>query len=201
MSLLKADLARSSGLIFLATFLANLIVFVVDLFISNILGPESFGTFRTVFYLFTFMPLLLDLGISMTLTKYIAEYNRRKKERIGFLVRYFMKIKTIALTALVLCILLFREHIAIIFLNDASLSYLVIPGALLSILCFFNIFQNIVLGYQEFKLFAKSQFLVSATSAILAYIMSFFGLFYLVIGWSLGYLIGNVFNIRFFFKN
>ena len=37
-------------------------------------------------------------------------------------------------------------------------------------------------------------------SAILGYILSFFGIFYLLLGWGLGYFIGNIFALRFFLK-
>lgn len=199
-SVLKSDVARSSGMIFLATLVANLIVLLVDIFISNVLSPSDFGIFRTLFYLFTFMPLLMDLGINMTLTKYISQFRKRSKEKIGYLISYFLRIKIVSYAILVVSILLLKDQIALLFLNNVNLSYLVLPGALLSGFFFFNTFQNISLGFQNFKLFALSQFLVLVISAILGYILSFFGIFYLLLGWGLGYFIGNIFALRFFLK-
>ena len=97
-------------------------------------------------------------------------------------------------------ILIFNEQISTLFLKDASLSYLVIPGILLASTTFFSVFQFIVQGFHKFKLFALSQFLSLSTSAILGALLSPFGIFYAIFGWSLGGLIGNVFNLRFFFK-
>jgi O-antigen/teichoic acid export membrane protein len=198
-SVLKTDLARSSGIIFLATLVGNLIVFLVDIFLSNILGPEGFGVFRTIFYLFSFLPLLIDFGISISMTKYISELKKSRK-KLSYLVKYFLKIRIVSFVLLIASILLLRDQLSVLFLNDASLSYLIIPGALISALFFFNIFQYIALGFQEFKLFALSQFIVLASSSIIGLVLSFFGMFYLIFGWSLGYLIGNIFSLKFFFK-
>ncbi|MBN2203305.1 MAG: oligosaccharide flippase family protein [Candidatus Aenigmarchaeota archaeon] len=200
LSLLRTDIAKSSGLIFIATFLANLIVFVVDIFISNVLGPVDFGIFRTIFYLFTFLPMLIDFGVNMTLTKYIAEFKKRNKERLGYLIRYFIGIKLVSFIALIILVILLQNQLTLIFLKDPSLGYLIVPGIVLTCVVFLNVFQNILLGFQEFKLFALSQFLVTASSAVFGYLLSFFGVFYLVLGWSMGYVFGNIFSIRFFMK-
>jgi O-antigen/teichoic acid export membrane protein len=199
-SVLKTDLARSSGLIFLATFVGNLIVFVVNVFLSNILGPSNFGVFRTIFYLFTFLPLLIDFGISVSMTKYISELKKRSRKKVSYLVKYFLKIRIVSLIALTASIVLLRQQLSVMFLNDAILSYLIFPGAIVSALFFFNIFQYIVLGYQRFKLFALSQFLVLASSSIIGLALSYLGLFYLILGWGLGYLVGNAFSLAFFFR-
>jgi len=198
-SVLKTDLARSSGLIFLATFTGNIIVFLVDVFLSKLLGPVDFGIFRTIFYLFSFLPLLIDLGISISLTKYISELKKSRK-KVSYLVKYFLKIRIVSFIALLVSILLLGEQLSILFLNDVSLSYLIFPGAVISAMLFFNVFQYIVLGYQKFKLFALSQFMLLTASSIVGLLMSFFGMFYLILGWGIGYLVGNVFSISFFFR-
>lgn len=199
-SLWRADLARSSGMIFLASLFGSLIVFVADLFISNVLGPEQFGVFRTVFYLFAFIPVLIEMGVNVTLTKYIAEFKKTEKKRIGFLVKWLLKVKATAYSIMLCIVFLLREQLALLLLKDASLSYLIMPGILLAGSTFFLVFQFIVLGYQKFKLYSLSSFLSLALSASLGVLLSGFGLFYIIFGWSLGYLIGNLFNIRFFFK-
>ncbi|MFH0929165.1 MAG: oligosaccharide flippase family protein [Candidatus Aenigmatarchaeota archaeon] len=200
LSALKTDIAKSSGLIFIASLAANLIVFLVDIFISNVLSPEGFGVFRTLFYLFAFLPLIMDLGVNITLTKYISQFKKRSSEKIGYLISYFLKIKLVSYAVLVVSVIVLKDQIALLFLNDVSLSYLIFPGAILSALFFFNSFQNIVMGFQKFKIFALSQFLVSVSSAMLGYMLSFFGIFYLILGWGIGYFVGNVFALRFFFK-
>ena len=110
-----------------------------------------------------------------------------------------MSIKLITYIVTVLLIFLLREQISLIFLKDASFAYLILAGNLLVALTFFSTFQFIVIGFQNFKLYALSNFLSLALSAILSAALSFFGIFYIILGWSLGNLIGSVFSIKFFF--
>jgi len=200
LSILKSDLARSSSIILIATISSNLILFLANLYISKEIGPESFGVFKTVLYFFSFFSLVVDLGINFTLTKYIAEFGSKKKGQIGYMIKWFLKIKFFSYLSLAVLFLIFREEIAVLFLKNASLSYLIIPGILLTVFTIFTSFEVIMLGFQRFKFFAMSQFLNLTTSAILGILMLPFGIFYTILGWSFGPLIGNVFNIKFFFN-
>ncbi len=200
LSILKSDLARSSSIIFASIFSSNLILFLANIYISKIFGPENFGIFKTILYFFSFFAIMTDVGINFTLTKYIAEFRNRKKEKIGYMVKWFLKIKFLVYIILVILFLIFRNEIAILFLKDVSLSYLIIPGILLTFFTFFMTFQAIVLGFQKFKFYAGSQFLNLVTSSILGVLMLPFGIFYVILGWSLGPLVGNIFNIKFFWK-
>lgn len=194
---LKGELFKSTGLVFLATLSANLIVFFANIVFSKRLGPTLFGIFRTIFYLFSFLPVLIEFGINVTLTKYIAEF--REKEKIGFMVKRFLKLKILSYLVLIILIFFFKEQISSIFLKDPSLSYLIFPGILLASLTFFSVFEFIILGFQKFKFFAVSQFLNLTISSILAILLIPFGVFYIILGWSFGPLLGNLFNIKFFF--
>jgi len=199
-SLWKGELARTGSLIFLASLSANLILFFANLFISEILGAEQFGIFKTVEYLFAFLPVLIELGINVSLVKYIAQFKSRNKEKVGYLIKWFLKLKVFSYSILIAFILIFREQIALFFLKDISLSYLVLAGTLLAAMTFFSVFQFIVLGFHKFKLFALSQFLTLSISGFLGALLSHLGIFYIIVGWSFGYLIGNLFNLKFFFK-
>jgi len=200
LSILKSDLAKTGGIIFIAIISSNLIVFLANLLIANQLGAADFGVFKTVLYLFSFLPLLIEFGVNASLTKYISEFGSKNKERIGYLVSWFLKLKMISYLVLILVIFLLREQISMIFLKDASLTYLISAGILLISLTFFSVFQFIIQGFQKFKLYALSQFLNLSSSAILGVLLSPLGIFYIILGWSLGPLIGNLFNIKFFFS-
>jgi len=199
LSVLKSDLARSSSIIFVSTLSSNLILFLANLFIANQLGAVNYGIFKIIVYLFGFLPLLIELGTNSSLTKYISEFGK-EKEKIGYLIKWFLKLKFFAYLVLILLIFIFREQLSLLFLKDASLSYLILSGILLMGLSFFNTFQFITLGFQKFKLYAFSQFLTFSTSAALGVLLSSFGTFYIILGWSLGPLIGNLFNIKFFLR-
>jgi O-antigen/teichoic acid export membrane protein len=199
-SILKGDLARSGGVIFLASLSANIILFFANIFIADQLGAVDFGVFKVISYLFTFLPILIDFGASSTMTKYISEFKGRSKEKIGYLINWFLKIRILSFSVLIAVILIFNEQISLLFLKDASLSYLLLPGVLILSMSFFTVFQYIVLGFHKFKMFALSQFLTFTTSGVLGVLLSQFGIFYALLGWSFGFLVGNLLNLKFFFS-
>ena len=201
LSILKSDLLKNSFIIFLSFLGAGVITFLAELFLSKSLGPVDWGQFRTVVYLFTFSQLLIELGINVTLTKYVAEYKNKSKGKIGYLVKSLLKIRLFSYSFVILLILVLRDYLSLTFLGSASLGYLFIGSIFFIGFSFFSTIGFIVLGYQKFKLFAKSQFLISISSAILAILMSPLGIFYTIIGWSFGFLLGNIINIRFFLSN
>jgi O-antigen/teichoic acid export membrane protein len=199
-SILKGDLARSGSQIFLASLSANIILFFANIFIADQLGPTDFGTFKILVYLFTFLPFLADLGAKSSLTKFISEFKATNKDKVDYLVKWFLKVRIFSFSVLMALTLIFHEQISLLFLKDASLSYLIFPSMLLAGMTFFTVFQYIVLGFQKFKMFAFSQFLTFSSSAILGSLLSPFGNFYIITGWSFGFLIGNILNIKFFFE-
>lgn len=196
----KGELIRRGTLVFIATLSASIIAFFANLIISDILGPKSFGDFRTIIYLFAFLPFLVEVGINASLTKYISEFGEGRVKEIRHLIKWFLGIKLLNYALLVLVAFVFRDYIALYFLKDTSLSYMVVAGIFLTALNFFSVFNYIMLGFQNFKLFSLTQFLSSASSTTLAVLLSPFGIFYMIIGWSFGPLIGNLFNIYFLIK-
>jgi len=191
---LKSELIKRSSLIFLASASASLIAFFANLFISKILGPEYFGVFKTIIYLFAFLPIIADLGINSSLTKYIAEFGEKSK-KVKHLIYWFLKVKIASYFLLILITFFLKDYIAFYFLKDVNLNYLIIAGIFFLACNFFLTFSFIILGYQNFKLFSLTQFLSSALPAILAVLLSPFGVFYMILGWGLGLLIGNLPNI------
>lgn len=186
-------------MIFLATLSASIIVLFSNLFISKTLGPKSFGDFRTMIYLFAFLPIIADLGINSTLTKYIAEFGKNSGKS-KYIINRFLKIKFLSYLFLIVIIFLIKDYIAIYFLKDISLNYLVIAGIILLAFNFFLSFSFIILGFQNFKLFSLSQFLNSSSSALLAVLLSPFGIFYMILGWGFGPLISNLASVLFLIK-
>jgi O-antigen/teichoic acid export membrane protein len=195
LSFFEGELIRTSTMVFLATLSANLIVFLANLFFLNQLTPENFAALKAALYLFTFLPVVIEFGVGMTLTKYIAEF-RDDKEKIGYLIRWFLKLKVFSYLILLFLIFILKEQIASFIFRDVSLIF---PGIILIGLSFFNVFQFIALGYQRFKLFALSQFLTLTISSFLSVLLIPLGTFYMILGWGFGPLIGNLFAVKFFF--
>jgi len=187
----KGEFVRSGTTVLLATVTASIIGFVANVILSDLLGPQDFANFKVIVYLFAFLPIIADLGINTTLTKYIADFGRNSK-KAELTIKWFLRIKLLTYLILIATVILFRDQIAIYFLQDASQSYLIIAGVVFLSLNFFLTFSFIVLGFQDFKLYSLSQFLNSTSSAILAVLLSPLGLFYIILGWSMGPLIGNI---------
>ncbi|OYT53471.1 MAG: hypothetical protein B6U72_05835 [Candidatus Altiarchaeales archaeon ex4484_2] len=194
----ESEIIRSSGMVFGASLLGSIILFIANLILSKHFGPEGFGNFKTIISLFLLLPALIEFGAGVTLTRYIAQFSN--KEEINYLVRWFLKLRIISYLLLLSIIFILREQVALYFLKDPSLAYLILPGIFLSGFIFFNIFKFISLGFQNFKLYSFSQFLTPASTGVLTIFFGyFFGVYYAIIGWGLGYLIGNLPNIRFSF--
>jgi len=197
----KEDLIRKGLLVFIASLSGGMVAFFANLIIANMLLPTStysFGMFKTIIYLFTFLPSIIDLGISTSLTKYVAEFKEYSKKK--HVIRWFLKIKFVAYVFLILAIFLFKDYIAFYFTKDVSNNYLVIAGTFLAISSFFTTFNAIVLGLKNFKLFSLSLFLGSTLPAVFAVLLSSFGIFYMTLGWGIGFIAGSMPNILYLFR-
>lgn len=195
----EGELIRSSALVFISAISSSLIALLANLVISNSLGPNYFGNFKTIIYLFAFLPMLIDFGINASLTKYVAEL--RSKEKRGYMIRWFLKIKLLSYVFLIAVLFLVKDYIALYFLDNVTLSYLILAGIFLTASNFFSAFSFIVLGIQNFKIYSLSQFFIASLSPILAVLMSSLGIFYMIIGWGLGIIIGNLPNLLFLIRN
>jgi len=193
----ESEIIKSGGMVFSASLVGSVILFIANLLLSKHFGPEGFGNFKTVIYLSLLLSSTIELGAGITLTKYIAEFS---KDRINYIVRWFLRLRIVSYLILLCIIFIFREKIALYFLNDPSLSNLIMAGMISSALVFFDIFKFISLGFQNFRLYSFSQFLTLTSAGIFTLIFGYlFGVYYAIIGWGLGYLIGNLPNIRFSF--
>ncbi len=196
-----SEIIKYSSLIFLANVSGALILFVSNIIISRRFGPEIFGNFKTILGLSLFLPILIDFGATVTIVKYTAELIKDRK-KVNHLIKWFLKLRIISYSILLVSIFVLRDQIAIYLLNDISLSSLVIPGILISGLFSFEIFKSIALGLQEYKNYSISNFLTLSSSGIMMLIFGyFFGVYYALIGWSLSYLIGNFSLIRSSFRS
>lgn len=196
------EVVRSSSYVFLASAIVQLTQLLMNLYFANqfivlygIDGQAVFGNFKTLLYLTTFLPLLIDLGANATIIKYTAEFSVKANRKIPGLIRSFLKIRVASYFILLLTIFLLKDQIAFYFLKDASLSYWVIPSALIIGLSFFNIFNYIILGFQNFKLYFLNQVLFTILTAVGSISLTSFGVFYIFLGWNLG-----VFGYLVYFK-
>ena len=198
----KNNLIFNSGMVFSAGFIGALFLFASNLMLSRVFGPEAFGNYKTIIPLFMFVAALVDFGAMPTLTKYIAEFVARKETgKINNLIWFFLKVKGLSIVSVVMVIYAARDTFAQMFLGDAALSYLIVPGLMLSLFILFDITKPIVAGFQNFKLFSFSGFLTNASiGAATVALGYFFGVYYAILGWVVGYFVGNLPNIWFILK-
>jgi len=198
----EKELFTNSGIIFGAGLIGSLLMFISNIVLSRQFGPTLFGNYRTVISLFLFLPMLIEFGADKTLTKYIAElYKTNESNKISYLIRWFLKLRITTYILSATLIFMFRNQITAYFLKDTSLIYLIIPGIILSTSIFFEVFKAIILGFQKFRLYAFSNFATSASIGLLTLFFGyFFNVYYAIIGWGLGYVIGNICNIGFILK-
>ncbi|MEA3342901.1 MAG: oligosaccharide flippase family protein [archaeon] len=193
----EQELILNSSMVFGASFAGAIFMFVSNLVLSRAFGPEVFGNYKTIIGLFLFIPALIDFGAAPTLTKYIAEFSAKKESgKINKLIRFFLKIKGFSIVSVVLIIYVFRDAFAHMFLKDEALSILILPGLTLSLFILFEITKPIIAGFQNFRLFSFSNFLTTATIGIATVALGYYyGIYYAILGWPVGYLIGNLPNI------
>jgi len=146
----EKTLIKNSSIVGIATSISLFILFLANLFLSKIFGPELFGTFKTLIYLGSLIINLIDLGITLTLTKYVAEFKVKNKNKINYLILSLTKIKFVIFVIAISFIFLFKSQISFYFLHDISYSYLIIPLLFLIGINFMTIFQAIVKGYENF---------------------------------------------------
>ena len=79
--------------------------------------------------------MIVSFGLIVTLTKHIAEFRDKNKKKIGSLVGWIVKIRVLTYGFFMLIFALFMKKLTVVFLKDASLSYLMLPAL-------FEIFAN-----------------------------------------------------------
>jgi len=194
-------LLQNSLVMFIATGGSAIMTFAVNLILARIFGPESFANFKTVTYIVTFFYSLINFGIPVMLTKYVAEFRVKDKERISYLSRWSLKVNLMTNFTLLVLLVIFIKPITIYFLHDPSLSYLVLFSLSLALPSVINIFPSIVLGYENFNLYLISRMVSSIGLALFGVGLGyFFGMPYAIFGWAIANFLGNLICLRFLLK-
>ena len=197
----EKEFLRDSAIVVFATSFSAILMFLINLVFSRMFGPEVFGNFKNVLYLATVLIALIDFGTGITLTKYIAEFRVRNKKKIGYMTRWFLKLRIISFGIVLLVLFLFRDSLAIYFLHDISLKYLAFSGLFVIGVGFFSVFSWMVKGYENFKLFSFSSILMTVSYGIIGLTLGYyFGVFYAIIGFGIASLIGNLICLNFLLK-
>lgn len=190
-----------STLVGLATASGGAFLFVANLHLARLFGPVEFGRLRTVIELMSSLTLIVELGAGPSLVKYISEHGI---ERTRDLARRILTLRAVLFVALASAVFLGRDTLAGWTLEDAAgsapvdplLGHYVAAGALYLLLVYVDICKFLVLAYQKIRLFALSiatTFL--ANGALAAAFATFGGVVGAILGWGLGYVVGNAVSL------
>ncbi len=197
----EKELMRSSLLMFIAIGLQSFTSFLVNLILARIFIPESFGNFKTTLYLITFFTALIGFGAPITLTKYIAQFKTKEKEKIAYMTRWFLKLRLGSFFVLSVLLLIFLKPVTIYFLHDPSLSYLILFGFSLIFANIFAILPSMTLGYENFKLYLTSRIVMSLSSLVFGIGLGYlFGVPYAILGSGISNLLANLTCLKFLIK-
>ncbi len=197
----EKDLIKNTFIVGIATSISSLLAFLANLFLSRMFGPESFGTFKTVVYLGGLVTGLADLGISLTLIKYVAEFNAKKKKSVGALVTSLVKIRVIAYLVVIIGLVLTRNQLATYLLHDSSLSYLFIPLIFMVGASSFNFLSATVQGYENFQLFSFATIARNVVYLGLGLLLGhFFGISYVILAFGVSTLLANLLCVKYLVK-
>lgn len=194
----EKEFLKSSSLVLLANCFSQIILFLLNLYLSKKFGPELFGNFKSALYLFTSLPFLVDFGASVTLVKYVAELYSKNREKLSYLVRWFLKLRVFAYFSLLVFLLLLQDKIiSLVFKNFDSNLFLV--GIVVTASYFFSIFASLVQGLQNFKLYSFILVFSNLLITLFAIPLSNFGVSHALLAWSFGS-IAYLFPIKFLWE-
>ncbi len=173
-----------------ASVFGGLALFAVNLLLARSFGPEPFARFRIVISGFSFAAALIELGIGPTLVKHLAQF---EDGRAHDLVRKALAARGLVFAAVVLAALAARGTLAELFLDGRAHQDLVVAGAVFLALMSFEILKPVAQGFHRFRLYSAATYLTFTSIGVLSYLLGRGGgVAAAVIGWGLGYLVGNL---------
>lgn len=185
-------LGESAG-VSVATISGGVLLFLANLYLARFFGPAEFGQFRVLVALFSFLATVLELGQGPLLVRHIALF---RDDRVPELLRRVLLLRGVGYAILIAVTLTFRDQLAVRFLKDPGGGSLIVAGCVLAACFYFEITKSIVLGHQRIRLYAISVWATSAANGVLAVAFALVGgVGGAVVGWGLGYLIGNAVNL------
>jgi len=190
---------EDSTLVVLATVSGGAFLFVFNLYLARVFGPVEFGHLRNVISLVSWLTILVEFGTGPSLLKYGAELGA---ERTRDLVRRYLAFRGVLFLGLAITVAGFREPLARQVLKDPELDHYLIAGAVFVVFLYFDISKFIVLAHQRMKLFAGSTAATFLANGLLAAALTpAGGVFGAIVGWSLGYLVGNAMNVYYIVRS
>jgi O-antigen/teichoic acid export membrane protein len=198
----EKDMVKDSFTLTFYNFLTSFLTFISNVSIAYILGPAKFGIMRVLVIFFgVFLPFLFDFGGTLTLTKYVAEFQNKKK-KIGHLNRSFLMIRLNIFLLLIILAFIFRQELALFLLHDIRYVNLIYPSLLILAASYFFIFLYIVLGYENFKLYGIANSFGRFIYVILVVAVALLtgSVYYALIAYALSFFVGYIMTSAFLIR-
>ena len=181
---------------FTGTALAKFLVLVAGIFCARILGKQGYGEFGMVRSTISLFVTIGFAGLGLTATKYISEYRKTAKERIGsivYLTNGFALFMGILITAI---ILLISPYLACDILDAPHLIDDLRVGALLLFVTVINGAQvGVLSGFENFKAIALNTLCGSIAECSFMLLGAwFYGVFGAILGYGVGFVVLYTFN-------
>lgn len=165
------------------------IVFFFTILSAKILNVEQFGEFTYYFTFILLLTMLSDFGISSAISKFVAEYNYKKRNKINSVTGSSFFI-LIILSILITILSIFYGKI---FFNNLKLFYILLP--LVFLVPAVSIFDGIFRGLQKFKILANISIFSALFSIVPFYwLIKFKGVEGLALGYIVFYSVMGLFN-------
>ena len=181
---------------FTGTALAKFLVLVAGILCARLLGKQGYGEFGMVRSTISLFVTIGFAGLGLTATKYISEYRKTAKERIGsivYLTNGFALFMGILITTI---ILLISPYLACDILDAPHLIDDLRVGALLLFVTVINGAQvGVLSGFENFKAIALNTLWGSIAECSFMLLGAwFYGVFGAILGYGVGFAVLYTFN-------
>src|SRR3990167_3163782 len=195
-------LIKNTIAVLTSTALGGALGAATTILLSRVFTPQDFGIFKTLTSFYGFFIYFLDFGFQNTIIKYTSEYSSKgKEEKIRHLIHNLFIFRILILIPIVIFSLAFKKEIAIAFLNNENLSYLIYPAVIFSVITFSDLTRPIIIGLQNFSLLSIINIAVPLSGLlILIPAALLLGLPATIIALGITHLIGSTISIFFLIK-
>ena len=193
----NAPASRGTYNLFVGNLLSTILLAFSAIIVARLLGPNEYGLYSIALILPSYVYLILRLGFSSTITRYVAKYASEGKQKKAISFSYSVSIIHLAAGLFVLGLLIpFSRLISLnLFHRPELVTGILIPIALLSVAgqIMFDNGSASFFGLHKFGKSAIIQIIKSVTQLVLSVTLVVLGYSVLgaVVGYSCGLLISG----------
>ena len=158
---------------FLGAGVSKVCVFVSGILISRVLGQESYGQYSLILSTINTFVTFASAGIGASVFRYTSAYRNQDQERCGHYIGGLTLICVVMSVIMSALIVVFSEPIARTVSDKVDLSiYLRNAGIIILFIAIGTVMQNILLGFEKYKLIAIIDIAYGVVELIAGTVMS-----------------------------